>query len=128
MTIRHAPINESTHNIYLTGYESIAAFKMMVRRALNVWPDAPPEIKEFGDLILEGKVLQDYVSQAQPMKKYQESGLPVLTGELYQCRRCEGWGYAHFGGCPRLGKTMEQCKALDIQDDIDNSPSPIPTP
>lgn len=43
--------------------ESIAAFKEMVARACNVWPDAPAEIKEFHDILLHGKPLQDYYSQ-----------------------------------------------------------------
>jgi hypothetical protein len=41
----------------------IPHFKTLVQRALNTWPDAPPELKEFADLLLEGKVLQDYHSQ-----------------------------------------------------------------
>lgn len=34
------------------------------QRALNLWPDAPPEIKELADIVIEGKPLQDYYSQA----------------------------------------------------------------
>lgn len=41
----------------------IPAFKELVFRATNLWPDAPPEIKRFSDLLLHGKVLQDYDSQ-----------------------------------------------------------------
>lgn len=53
----------------VTGYTvvineaSIDKFKELVQRATNLWPDAPPEIKEFADLITNGKVLQNYHSQ-----------------------------------------------------------------
>lgn len=60
-------------NLNLVGEESILdirvledevlAFKEMVARACNVWPDAPAEIKEFHDILLHGKPLQDYYSQ-----------------------------------------------------------------
>ena len=42
---------------------SIWKFKQLVQRATNLWPDAPPEIKEFADLITSGKILQDYWRQ-----------------------------------------------------------------
>lgn len=42
---------------------SIWKFKQLVQRATNLWPDAPPEIKEFADLITSGRILQDYRSQ-----------------------------------------------------------------
>lgn len=41
----------------------IPAFKELVFRATNLWPDAPPEIKRFSDQLIHGKVLQDYDSQ-----------------------------------------------------------------
>jgi hypothetical protein len=39
------------------------AFKELVQRGANLWPDAPPEIKSFADLITNGEVLQDYALQ-----------------------------------------------------------------
>lgn len=39
-------------------------FKELVQRGTNLWPDASPEIKEFADLVTNGKVLQDYRAQA----------------------------------------------------------------
>lgn len=39
-------------------------FQELVYRGVNLWPDARPEMKEFADLITEGKVLQDYFAQA----------------------------------------------------------------
>ena len=43
--------------------QSLPDFKLLVQRAMNTWPDAPAELKEFADLLLEGKILQDYKSQ-----------------------------------------------------------------
>lgn len=43
--------------------ETLESFKTLVQRAMNTWPDAPAELKEFADLLLEGKILQDYKSQ-----------------------------------------------------------------
>jgi len=43
--------------------QAVPAFKDLVQRAMNTWPDAPAELKEFADLLLEGKILQDYKSQ-----------------------------------------------------------------
>ena len=50
--------------------ESIPAFQELVHRATNLWPDAPPEIKEFADVITNGHILQDYYGQdTSPTKK-----------------------------------------------------------
>ncbi len=54
--------NEEALGIFVPK-EFVEAFKQLVQRATNTWPDAPPEIKEFADMICEGKVLQDYYSQ-----------------------------------------------------------------
>lgn len=43
--------------------ESTEHIKTLVQRAMNTWPDAPAELKEFADLLLDGKILQDYKSQ-----------------------------------------------------------------
>ncbi len=43
--------------------ELLPAFLDLVQRAMNTWADAPPELKEFADLLLDGKVQQDYHSQ-----------------------------------------------------------------
>lgn len=44
--------------------KEIALFKELVQRGANLWPDAPPSIKEFADVITLGTVLQDYYAQA----------------------------------------------------------------
>lgn len=38
-------------------------FRVMIHRAVNLWPDAPPEIKHFADIITNGKPMQDYFIQ-----------------------------------------------------------------
>lgn len=45
--------------------DSLSNFKELVFRATNLWPDAPPEIKEFADMFTHGRILQDYKSQAK---------------------------------------------------------------
>jgi hypothetical protein len=35
-------------------------FSELIFRGANLWPDAPPEIKEAADLICNGKIMQDY--------------------------------------------------------------------
>ena len=39
-------------------------FQELIQRGANLWPDAPPEIKEFADLVTNGTVMQDYYRQA----------------------------------------------------------------
>jgi hypothetical protein len=50
-------------SIIVVDKSSLPAFRDMLQRAMNTWPDAPAELKEFADLILDGKILQDYKSQ-----------------------------------------------------------------
>lgn len=63
ITVHQVP-NAGIITISVTG-ESMKAFKELVQRATNLWPDAPPEIKEFADLVTNnGTVLQNYWAQA----------------------------------------------------------------
>lgn len=69
IVIPHNEFNIGTQSFEEAGIEirikkeDSSAFKEMVARACNVWPDAPAEIKEFHDILLHGKPLQDYYSQ-----------------------------------------------------------------
>jgi hypothetical protein len=56
-------IQTSTSTIITIDSNLLEQFKDLINRSLNCFPDAHPELKEFGDLITEGKVLQDYSSQ-----------------------------------------------------------------
>lgn len=49
--------------IRVTGLRSIGHFQELVHRATNLWPDAPPEVKEFADMVTVGHVQQDYQGQ-----------------------------------------------------------------
>lgn len=49
--------------------EMIEPFKEMVRRSLNCWPDAHPALKELGDMMMHGKILQDYYASRTDIKK-----------------------------------------------------------
>ena len=52
------------HHIHIRDEESWKSFQELIQRGANLWPDAPPEIKEFADLVTNGKVMQDYYRQA----------------------------------------------------------------
>lgn len=43
--------------------EALEAFKLLVNKGLNCWDKAPPELKELGDILSHGEVLQDYNKQ-----------------------------------------------------------------
>ncbi len=43
--------------------ELVKEFKDLISRGLNTWDTASPGIKIFGDLLIHGKVLQDYEAQ-----------------------------------------------------------------
>jgi len=44
----------------------------ILNRALNCWPDCPPEWKHFADIIQHGAPLQNYYEQPAPRKKSTE--------------------------------------------------------
>lgn len=53
--------------------ESVKIFQQLIQRGAATWADAPPEIKEFADLITSGRVLQDYHSQNTDQRTKKES-------------------------------------------------------
>lgn len=61
---------EHAATVIVINLPSMGAFQELVHRATNLWPDAPPEIKEFADVITNGHILQDYYGQdTSPTKK-----------------------------------------------------------
>lgn len=44
-------------------------FKKLVQRGINLWPDAPAEIKRLADVVTVGQVMQDYQDDV-PETKY----------------------------------------------------------
>ena len=55
--------NTELTTIVITTPKSLAGFKELVQRGSNLWPDAPPEIKETADIITNGQILQNYRGQ-----------------------------------------------------------------
>lgn len=53
----------ATTTVIVVSQTHQALFQELVQRATNLWPDAPPEIKEFADVITNGHVLQNYWGQ-----------------------------------------------------------------
>lgn len=75
MSIRvtYIPEEFDLMSIHIIGAESIESFKSFIRRGANTDEKASPEIKEFIDLVTEGKILQNYWVQGfrseTPQKK-----------------------------------------------------------
>lgn len=44
-------------------------FQKLIQRGANLWPDAPPGIKELADLVTNGQVLQNYWEQNKDQQK-----------------------------------------------------------
>lgn len=59
--------------VRITKQDEWKDFQELIQRGANLWPDAPPHIKELADLITNGKVMQDYHRQA---------GLPITNPML----------------------------------------------
>lgn len=60
-------------------------FQELIQRGANLWPDAPPEIKEFADLVTNGKVMQDYYRQAAGVA----TDARDWCTDPSNCRRCK---------------------------------------
>ena len=50
-------------SIFIEGAEDVAAFKQLIHNGANLYPSTPAAMKELVDLVVNGKVLQDYRSQ-----------------------------------------------------------------
>lgn len=84
-------------------------FKKLISKALNAYPDCHPALKEFGDMLEHGKILQDYYSQRTDIKspKHPDSPRPITLnpnhgapyGELPICEFCGGKGAHHMHTC-----------------------------
>lgn len=88
-------------------YFLLPAFRQLVSRGLNTWDHAPPEIKEFGDMICEGKVLQDYKAQDSSRADLIPVGGFTIHPPVYKsstnCRECGALlGKQHEPNCPNM--------------------------
>lgn len=50
-------------SIVIDNHEDVIAFKKLIFRGVNLWPDAPASIKVFADELEHGFALQDYSKQ-----------------------------------------------------------------
>jgi hypothetical protein len=64
-------INKARIQITLTD-KSIIRITELVNRGLNTHVGAHPELKELGDMLTEGKILQNYYSQSGEEKTEEE--------------------------------------------------------
>lgn len=90
--------------------ESKELFSQLVNRAMNCWDNAPPELKEFADILEYGKPLQDYYSMDQPMNTKPEPVeviSPASIEALLPCEECGRPGFGHLFSCPKFGKTKK---------------------
>jgi hypothetical protein len=77
------------------------AFKELIFRGANLWPNAPIAIKEFADNICEGRELQEYRRAGQlPLEKksFEDAASPVYTKHpkyLDLCNNCGTGFYSH---------------------------------
>lgn len=96
---------ENLHGLDITiPKDLVPQFKQLVSKALNAWPDCHPALKEFGDMLEHGKVLQNYYSQRTDIKKPKEHpDAPKVTqttqGDLPICPHCGGKGAHHMHNC-----------------------------
>lgn len=96
--------------ITISGEKSLNHFKLLVNRAMNCWDNAPPELKEFADILEYGKPLQDYYSMDQPMNTKPEPVKVLSESEveaLLPCEECGRPGFGHLFSCPKFGKTKK---------------------
>lgn len=61
--LEHDEVGTLGFTIVIDQHEDMQAFKQLVQRGANLWPDAPAAIKEFADLITNGQILQEYSKQ-----------------------------------------------------------------
>lgn len=56
----------TTHNlktgiaVIVDDATDLVAFKELIQRGANLWPDAPPAIKSLADMVTNGKEMQPY--------------------------------------------------------------------
>lgn len=50
-------------SLFIEGTEDVAAFKQLIHNGANLYPNLSAAMRELVDLVISGKVLQDYRSQ-----------------------------------------------------------------
>lgn len=62
----------------------IVIFKKLIWRGLNTYTDCHPALKEFGDVLEHGRVLQDYYSQRSDIKSGRSVQEILLDGTAFE--------------------------------------------
>lgn len=103
MSISFKKLIDNDFILFVESEESVAAFKELVHRGTNLWPDAPPEIKAFADRLtnadwmkeagLTPGALQDYDSQntsklSNRCRHYKVEPFPARGSEALRCLEC----------------------------------------
>lgn len=92
--------------------DCLEIFAQMVSRALNTWDDAPPDLKQLGDMLSHGHVLQDYTGNHSMSNVVSGDTGPDKFPELESrdlpiCEYCGARGEAHYHTCPKLLKDSD---------------------
>ena len=86
-------------SIVIDTAEDVEAFKKLVFRGANLWPDAPAEIKRFSDKLEQGEVLQDYSTQDTSPTACKHEWHDVYRGtkvDRHVCDKCGATKPADF--------------------------------
>lgn len=57
--------------VIVVAEHNVEAFKKLIARGINTWDSAPPDIKEFHDLVINGEILQNYQTESN-LKKIED--------------------------------------------------------
>lgn len=80
-------MKQHRHGVQIACFNNAAAalLKEVFQRATNLWPDAPPEIKELADLVIDGEIKQNYWAQdTSPKSKQREPNKWIRMAQAEQ--------------------------------------------
>lgn len=90
-----------SYHYVIVSAETWPQFQELVQRGANLWPDAPPAIKEFADLVTTGKVQQDYRAQES---KLQGRKADLVIMDDVEDLVYEKQKYREITGCPKCAE------------------------
>lgn len=76
-------------SIIIDTAEEVAAFKKLVFRGANLWPDAPASIKTFADELEQGHAWQDYSKQDTSVKTCVHKWIRNPLSDTMTCAKCQ---------------------------------------
>lgn len=68
--VHRDPANNFAELKFSITAESIPGFIDLISRGLNCFPNVHPELKELGDMLTHGKILQDYYGSRTDTKPH----------------------------------------------------------